>query len=107
MKRLFFILLTLTSLTSFAQFQVKENSFRKTDDVVMLEGSDVRTLIKITTENIKGSQRSEIEFFDNQMERVDAEVGKKDIRLLLPQTTKSISAYHPTYGDLEYVFPEE
>ena len=107
MKKLFLILLTLTSLTSFAQLQVKKDTFRKTDELVMLEGADVRASLKVLTENIKGGQRSALEFFDAQMEKIDAKVSKKNIQLFLPTTTRSISVYHPVYGDLEYVFPEE
>ena len=64
MKKIFLILLILMSLTSFAQLQVKKDTFRKTDELVMLEGADVRASLKVFTENIKGGQRSSFEFFD-------------------------------------------
>ena len=107
MKKIFLILLIFISLTSFAQLQVKDGSFRKIDELVVDEDDDVLALVNISIEKIKGSQKSKFEFFDAQMEMVEQKVGKKNIQILLPPETQSMSVYHPDYGDLEYVFPEK
>ena len=59
MKKIFLILLILLSLDTFAQIQVKENSFHQIEGFVMLDKNDhyddnnrPMALIKIATENI-------------------------------------------------------
>ena len=113
MKRLFTILLIFTSLTSFAQMQVKENSFHQIEGFVMLdkyEHTDINdrpmALIKISTENITAEERRRITFKGNIATELDARFEPSEIHLYLSaQAATFLEIHHPDYGKTEYWFP--
>ena len=110
MKRLFTILLIFTSLTSFAQMQVKENSFHQIEGFVMLdkyEHTDINdrpmALIKISTENITAEERRRITFKGNIATELDARFEPSEIHLYLSaQAATFLEIHHPDYGKTEY-----
>ena len=106
MRKLLLLLLIFTSLSSFAQIQVKEGSFHKIDGYVMMnkEGhidvNDVpMALIKISTENITAEERRRITFKGNLATYFDVQFEPSEIYFYI--TAKSatfIEIHHPDYG---------
>lgn len=113
MKKLFHILLTFMSLTSFAQMQVKENSFHQIDGYVMLDKNDhyddnnlPMALIKISTENITAEERRRITFKGNLATYFDVHFEPSEIYLYISaQSATFIEIHHPDYGKTEFTLP--
>ena len=113
MKKLFLILLTFISLTSFAQIQVKENSFHQIDGYVMLDKNDhyddnnlPMALIKISTENITAEERRRITFKGNLATYFDVHLEPTEIYLYISaQSATFIEIHHPDYGKTEFTLP--
>lgn len=113
MKKLFIILLTFMSLTSFAQMQVKENSFHQIDGYVMLDKNDhyddnnlPMALIKISTENITAEERRRITFKGNLATYFDVHFEPSEIYLYISaQSATFIEIHHPDYGKTEFTLP--
>ena len=113
MKKLFHILLTFMSLTSFAQMQVKENSFHQIDGYVMLDKNDhyddnnlPMALIKISTENITAEERRRITFKGNLATYFDVHFEPSEIYLYISaQSASFIEIHHPDYGKTEFTLP--
>ena len=113
MKKLFLILLTFMSLTSFAQMQVKENSFHQIDGYVMLDKNDhyddnnlPMALIKISTENITAEERRRITFKGNLATYFDVHFEPSEIYLYISaQSATFIEIHHPDYGKTEFTLP--
>ena len=113
MKKLLLILLTFISLTSFAQMQVKENSFRQIDGFVMLDKNEhyddnnlPMALIKISTENITAEERRHITFKGNLATYFDVHFEPSEIYLYISaQSATFIEIHHPDYGKTEFTLP--
>ena len=113
MKKLFLILLIFMSLTSFAQMQVKENSFHQIDGYVMLDKNDhyddnnlPMALIKISTENITAEERRRITFKGNLATYFDVHFEPSEIYLYISaQSATFIEIHHPDYGKTEFTLP--
>ncbi len=113
MKKFLLVLLLFLSLTSFAQMQVKENSFRKIDGFVMLDKTDhyddnnlPMALIKISTENITAEERRRITFKGNLATYFDAHFEPSEIYLYLSAKVATfIEIHHPDYGKTELTLP--
>ena len=113
MKKLFLILLIFMSLTSFAQMQVKENSFHQIDGYVMLDKNDhyddnnlPMALIKISTENITAEERRHITFKGNLATYFDVHFEPSEIYLYISaQSATFIEIHHPDYGKTEFTLP--
>ena len=113
MKKLLLILLTFISLTSLAQMQVKENSFRKIDGFVMLDKSEhyddnnlPMALIKISTENITAQERRRITFKGNLATYFDVHLEPSEIYLYISARVATfIEIHHPDYGKTEFILP--
>ena len=113
MKKLFLILLTFMSLTSFAQMQVKENSFHQIDGYVMLDKNDhyddnnlPMALIKISTENITAEERRRITFKGNLATYFDVHLEPTEIYLYISAHSATfIEIHHPDYGKTEFTLP--
>ena len=114
MKKLLLILLTFISLTSFAQMQVKENSFRQIDGFVMLDKNEhyddnnrPMALIKISTENITAEERRRITFKGNLATYFDVHFEPTEIYLYISTAATFIEIHHPDYGKTEYWLPQD
>ena len=114
MKKIFFILLIFISLTSFAQMQVKENSFHQIDGFVMLDKNEhydindkPMALIKIATENITAEERGRIVFKGNLETDFDVRLELTEIYLYISTAATFIEIHHPDYGKTEYWLPQE
>ena len=113
MKKFLLVLLLFLSLTSFAQMQVKEDSFRKIDGFVMLDKTDhyddnnlPMALIKISTENITAEERRRITFKGNLATYFDAHFEPSEIYLYLSAKVATfIEIHHPDYGKTELTLP--
>ena len=112
MKKLLLILLIFISLTSFAQMQVKENSFRQIDGFVMLDKNEhyddndqPMALIKISTENITAEERRRITFKGNLATYFDVHLEPTEIYLYLSTAATFIEIHHPDYGKTEFTLP--
>lgn len=113
MKKFLLVLLLFLSLTSFAQMQVKENSFRKIDGFVMLDKNDhyddnnlPMALIKISTENITAEERRRITFKVNLATYFDVHFEPSEIYLYLSAKVATfIEIHHPDYGKTEFTLP--
>ena len=113
MKKFLLVLLLFLSLTSFAQMQVKENSFRKIDGFVMLDKTDhyddnnlPMALIKISTENITAEERRRITFKGNLATYFDVHFEPSEIYLYISaQSATFIEIHHPDYGKTEFPLP--
>ena len=112
MKKLLLILLIFISLTSFAQMQVKENSFRQIDGFVMLDKNEhyddnnlPMALIKISTENITAEERRRITFKGNLATYFDVHLEPNEIYLYLSTAATFIEIHHPDYGKTEFTLP--
>ena len=114
MKKLLIILLTFISLSSYAQIQVKENSFRQIDGFVMLDKNEhyddndqPMALIKISTENITAEERRRITFKGNLATYFDVHLEPTEIYLYLSTSATFIEIHHPDYGKTEYWLPQD
>lgn len=114
MKKLLIILLTFISLSSYAQIQIKENSFRQIDGFVMLDKSEhyddndqPMALIKISTENITAEERRRITFKGNLATYFDVHFEPTEIYLYLSTSATFIEIHHPDYGKTEYWLPQD
>lgn len=113
MKKLLLILLIFISLTSFAQMQVKENSFHQIDGFVMLDKNEhyddnnlPMALIKISTENITAEERRRITFKGNLATYFDVHFEPTEIHLYISaQAATFIEIHHPDYGKTEFILP--
>ena len=113
MKKNLLVLLLFLSLTSFAQMQVKENSFHQIDGYVMLDKNDhyddnnlPMALIKISTENITAEERRRITFKGNLATYFDVHFEPSEIYLYISaQSATFIEIHHPDYGKTEFTLP--
>lgn len=113
MKKFLLMLLTMMSLTSFAQIHVKEDSFRKIEGFVMFDkalhtddNNVPMALIKISTENITAAERRKITFKGNLATYFDVQIEPSEIYLYLSTTATFLEIHHPDYGKTEYWLPE-
>ena len=114
MKRILLILLVFTSLTSFSQIRVKEDTFRKTKKIKEVKDERLYhsydrdyALIKISMENVHDFLKPTFEFSTFDRLDIDKEINKKTIDISLDENTESIHISHPLYGNIEYAFPEK
>ena len=113
MKKLLLILLTFMSFTSFAQMQVKENSFHQIEGFVMLDKNEhyddnnqPMALIKISTENITAEERRRITFKGNLATYFDVHFEPTEIHLYISaQAATFLEIHHPDYGKTEFILP--
>lgn len=93
MKKIIFILLVFTSLTSFAQISVKDSTFRKIGEMTLMDDDEMYAegyaLIEISTENIKKNLRYDFEFTSDLWD-IEKEIKKKTININVDENTKSI-----------------
>ena len=114
-KKILFLLFVLISINTFAQINVKENTFHKIDGYMMFDKEDHRddnwkpmALIKITAEGMKAEERARLVFHGNMGTYID--VKQMDTETYLYLTAKAatfIEIKHPDYGKTEYWFSED
>ena len=113
MKKIFLILLILLSLDTFAQIQVKENSFHQIEGYVMFDKEEhyddnnlPMALIKISTENITAEERRRIIFKGNLATYFDVHFEPSEIYLYISARVATfIEIHHPDYGKTEFTLP--
>lgn len=112
MKKILLALLTLMSLTTFAQIRVKENSFHNIEGFVMLDKKDhyddndrPMALIKISTENISAAERTRMTFKGNLETYFDPHFEPSEIYLYISTAATFIEIHHPDYGKTEFRLP--
>ena len=112
MKKILLALLTLMSLTTFAQIRVKENSFHEIEGFVMLDKKDhyddndrPMALIKISTENISAAERTRMTFKGNLETYFDPHFEPSEIYLYISTAATFIEIHHPDYGKTEFRLP--
>ena len=114
MKKFLLVLLTLISINTFAQINVKEGSFRKIDGYLMLDKEDHRddnwkpmALIKITAEGMKAEERAKLRFKGNLSTYIDVNLNEEGetYLYLTAQAATFLEIIHPDYGKTEYHFP--
>ena len=111
MKRLILVLLIFVTLDSFAQLKVKEGSFKKVENCVILDkryddNNNPMALIRIYTENILPEQKRDFFFdsdFGTNLEPSIAESG--EIELYATYTVKKIKLTHNFFSPLDIVIP--
>lgn len=115
MKKVLLILLTFISLTSFAQLQVKEGTFKHIPNAIMndkydhLDGNDLpMALIKVSTENIPEQERLRLKFQGNLATQITKtpKTGQMWIYISAENAT-FINIMHPDYGTCKYYLPEK
>ena len=115
MKKLFLVLFIFVSLTSFAQIQVKEGSFKFVpggvidDKLEYTDGNDLpMALIKIHTENISEQERLRLVFSGNRATQIikKPKTGQMWVYVSAESAT-FIEIRHPDYGVCKYYLPEE
>lgn len=115
MKKVLLILLTFISLTSFAQLQVKEGSFKHIPNAIMndkydhLDGNDLpMALIKISTENIPEQERLRLKFSGNLATQITKTPKTGQIWIYISaENATFINIMHPDYGTYKYHLPEK
>ncbi|MBR5781229.1 MAG: PEGA domain-containing protein [Bacteroidales bacterium] len=114
MKRLFLILFVFLAMTSFAQLQVKEGSFKHIqggvieDKAEYTDGNDLpMALVKIHTENICEQERLRLVFSGNRATQIikKPKTGQMWIYVSAEVAT-FVEIRHPDYGVCKYFFPE-
>ena len=111
MRKVFLMLFVLMSFTAFAQLKVKEGSFKKVENCVILDkryddNNNPMALIRIYTENILPEQKRDFFFdadFGTNLEPSIAESG--EIELYATYTVKKIKLTHNFFSPLDIVIP--
>ena len=111
MRKVFLMLFVLMSFTAFSQLKVKEGSFKKVENCVILDkryddNNNPMALIRIYTENILPEQKRDFFFdsdFGTNLEPSIAESG--EIELYATYTVKKIKLTHNFFSPLDIVIP--
>ena len=115
MKKLLFILFVCITLTSYAQIQVKEGSFKFVpggvveDKMEYTDGNDLpMALVKIHTENISEQERLRLVFSGNRATQIikRPKIGQMWVYVSAEPAT-FIEIKHPDYGVCKYYLPEK
>ena len=114
MKRFLLLLsiFALSSITTFAQLQVKENSFKKVDGFVniniekMYDDNDKPyAVLKIKTENINDKQRRELGFGGDAQTFFETEYKDGEVWLYISYYATFLKISHPDLSSTEFWFP--
>lgn len=112
MRKLLPILLFFISLSAAAQINVKEGSFRKIENYVMIDKDDhtdmndcPMVLIKISTENINAEQRTKFTYKGNAITYFDEHVKPGEIHLYVSKVANFIEFIHEDFGKCELRIP--
>ena len=114
MKRFLLLLsiFALSSITTFAQLQVKENSFKKVDGFVniniekMYDDNDKPyAVLKIKTENINDKQRRELGFGGDAQTFFEVEYKDGEVWLYISYYATFLKISHPDLSSTEFWFP--
>ncbi len=111
-KVLFLSINLIISIIAVAQFEVKENSFKKVEGFVNLnpdiqydDNDKPYSVLKVRTENINNEQRHQLLFEGDLATYFEVEYKVGEVWLYISYYATYIKISHPDFGSTEFSFP--